>query len=210
MSTVDLELRPFKPGTTGWTATDLDDPEIERLWLQGRYEIVEGVLTSMPAAFYAGGESLVELIYLIKEHGKRRGTKFSFSVEVDVVVSSRRVARSDAAMLLPDARQKQRAAIARKMGKVDTKRTRVYVPPTLIIESLSPGHEDHDLATKRQWYADFGVPHYWILNAFAKELLCLRLEAGGYAEEVKAREAEIVRPSLFPGLTLELKDVWED
>jgi hypothetical protein len=208
MSIVDLELRPFKPGTTGWTASDLDDPDIERLWLQGRYEIVEGVLTSLPAAFYAGGESLVELIYLIKEHGKRLGTRFSFSVEVDVVVSPRRVARSDAAMLLPDARQKQ-LAIARKMGKVDTKRTRVYVPPTLIIESLSPGHEDHDLQTKRVWYAEFCVPHYWILNAFAKELLCLRLEAGSYVEEIKARECEIVCPSLFPGLSIELKGIWE-
>ena len=38
----------FVAGTLGWTADDLDDPRIERLWDQGRYEIVEGVLTQMP------------------------------------------------------------------------------------------------------------------------------------------------------------------
>lgn len=37
--------KPFEPGTTGWTAADLDDPRIEREWFRGRYEIVEGVLT---------------------------------------------------------------------------------------------------------------------------------------------------------------------
>ena len=52
-----VESRPFLPGTTGWTASDLDDPQIERLWFSGRYEIVEGVLTSMPPAYLAGGSA---------------------------------------------------------------------------------------------------------------------------------------------------------
>jgi hypothetical protein len=43
-----LVARPFLPGTTGWTASDLDDPAIERGWIRGSYEIVEGVLTTMP------------------------------------------------------------------------------------------------------------------------------------------------------------------
>src|SRR2546423_10789024 len=97
MSIVDVEIRPFGPGTTGWTAADLDDPEIERQWFRGRYEIVEGVLTEMPAAYFAGGESLSNLIYLMRI----QGVKARFATEVDIVVSARRVARSDAAALLP-------------------------------------------------------------------------------------------------------------
>jgi Uma2 family endonuclease len=209
MSTVDLELRPFKPGTTGWTASDLDDPEIERLWSRGRYEIVEGVLTEMAAAYFAGGEGLQNLLFQLHDFTKSEGIHARFATEVDIVVSARRVARSDAAVLLP-ADSRRQASAARKAGKKDLKRTRIYVPPTLVLESISPGHEDHDLATKRQWYAEFGVPHYWILDVFKQELLCLRLAAGSYAEEARARGAKAVRPSLFPGLTLELKDVWED
>jgi len=30
----------FEPGTTGWTEEDLDQPEIDRAWHGGRYEIV--------------------------------------------------------------------------------------------------------------------------------------------------------------------------
>ena len=209
MSAIDVELRLFKPGTTGWTAADLDDPDIERLWLRGRYEIVEGVLTTMPAAYYAGGESLTELIYLIKEHGKRLGEKRSFSVEVDIVISERRVARSDAAMLLPDALKRQRAA-ARLAGRRDVRRTPIYVPPTLVIESLSPGHEAHDLETKRLWYAEFGVPHYWLLNAFTRELLCLRLETGAYVQDAHGSVDQTISPALFPGLNIDLKDLWGD
>jgi Uma2 family endonuclease len=203
MSTVDVETRPFRPGTTGWTAADLDDPEIERLWFRGRYEIVEGVLAEMPAAYFAGGESLTNLIYVMRV----QGVKARFATEVDVVVSARRVARSDAAVLLP-ADSKRQAAAARKAGKTDLKRTRIYVPPTLIIESLSPGHEDHDLETKRRWYAEFGVPHYWILDAFAEELLCLRLKGRSYVEDASGRGKQTVRPSLFEGLRINLSEVW--
>jgi hypothetical protein len=40
MTSIATEPRPFQPGTTGWTVRDLDDPEIERQWFSGRYEIV--------------------------------------------------------------------------------------------------------------------------------------------------------------------------
>jgi hypothetical protein len=196
-------------GTTGWTAADLEDPEIERRWFNGRYEIVEGVLTKRPAAYFAGGESLYNLMRLVDEGSRSLGAKPRFSVEVDIVVSERRVARSDAAMLLPQDSRRQ-AAAAKKVGKTDVKRTRIYVPPTLVIESISPGHEDHDLETKRTWYAEFGVPHYWVLDAFKQELLCLALDGDEYLEEVAGRRKQTVRPSLFSGLTIPLKDVWGD
>ncbi|HZL38562.1 MAG TPA: hypothetical protein VFC78_24855 [Tepidisphaeraceae bacterium] len=51
--------RPFIPGTTGWTADDLDDPQIERQWEDGAYEIIEGVLTLMPAAYFAGSNAFL-------------------------------------------------------------------------------------------------------------------------------------------------------
>lgn len=54
MTPTGTSSRPFEPGTTGWTVHDLDDPEIERQWFEGRYEIVEGVLTKMPPAYFTG------------------------------------------------------------------------------------------------------------------------------------------------------------
>ena len=50
--------REFKPGTTGWSIDDLDDPEIERLWTGGRFEMVEGVLAEMAAPYFNCGLAL--------------------------------------------------------------------------------------------------------------------------------------------------------
>lgn len=76
MSRAATSSRPFEPGTTGWTVHDLDDPEIERQWFQGRYEIVEGVLTKIPPAYFAGGNVLFNVMHRIKEGGKYRRDAF--------------------------------------------------------------------------------------------------------------------------------------
>ena len=200
--------RPFEPGTTGWTVHDLDDPAIEREWFKGRYEIVEGVLTKMPPAYFAGGNALFNLLFLIKLHLRDRHLSGRFATELDVVVDEARVAVSDAAMLTPadEARQAEAAKQARRR---DSRRTRILVPPTLIIESISPGHEHHDLRTKKQWYAEFEVPNYWILDGYVQTLQCLILEPDGYRVDASGRKSQRVRPSLFPGLVISLREIWD-
>jgi Uma2 family endonuclease len=198
------ESRSFEPGTTGWTARDLDDPEIERHWFNGRYEIVEGVLTTMPPAYFVGGETLLRLISRVVLHtGEAAG---SFATEVDIVVDEDRVARADAAFLTPADKQRQRDA-ALAAGRKDLARTRILVPPTLIIECPSPGHESHDHRTKRRWYAEFGVPNYWLLDPFKSTLQCLVFRDGAFHDDVAGQGNEEVRPSLFPGLVLRLGEI---
>ena len=209
MSRAATSSRPFEPGTTGWTVHDLDDPEIERQWFQGRYEIVEGVLTKMPPAYFAGGNALFNVMFLVKTRLKRAGLTGRFSTEVDVVVDDDRLARSDAVMMTTHDESRQKKA-GRAAGRSDPKRTRILIPPTLIIESISPGHEHHDLKTKRRWYAEFGVPNYWILDGYAESLECLVLEGGKYRRDAFGRRSEEVRPSLFPGLVFSLAEIWRD
>ena len=206
MSLAASETRPFEPGTTGWTASDLDDPEIERLWFAGHYEIVEGVLAKMPPAYFTGGEALYRVMYRITSHvGEKAG---SFAPECDIVVDEDRVARADAAYLTPAQKQLQeKAALA--AGRRDLKRTRILIPPTLIIECISPGHENHDERTKRRWYAEFGVVNYWILDPFKQTLKCLVLQSGVYIDDAVGKSDDILHPSLFPGLVLRLSEIWD-
>ena len=204
-----LTSRPFMPGTTGWTAGDLDDPEIERQWMRGRYEIVEGVLTTMPAAYFSGGNAAFNLIYLIKSHLREERLPGRFSTEVDIIIDEDRVARADAVMLLPKDEAAQRKA-ARAAKRRDVQRTRILVPPTLVIESISPGHERHDLRTKRRWYADFGVPNYWLLDAFAQSLKCLQIDAPDYRVQANGRADDKIEVPLLPGLVIPLATVWND
>jgi Uma2 family endonuclease len=200
--------RAFVPGTTGWTADDLDDHAIEAQWLRGGYEIIEGVLTTMPAAYFAGGEAVENLVYIVKSHLEPRGVWGGFAPEVDIIIDKTRVVRADSVYLTPEQKERQRQA-AKAIRRRDVRRTRILVPPSLVIESISPGHELHDEQTKKRWYAEFGVANYWLLNAFKRTLRTLVLDGKSYREDGVGRDEDVVNPSMFPGLAIPLKKLWE-
>jgi Uma2 family endonuclease len=199
----------LKPGTTGWSVDDLDNPRVEARWVHGRYEIIEGVLTTMPAAYFEGSVAITKLIFAVMSHLRATSTRGEFATELDIVIDPTRVVKADAAYLSPEDRRRQREAAA-AAGRADVRRTRILVPPTLLIESVSPGHELHDERTKRRWYAEFGVRHYWLLNSFQRTLRCLSLQGSAYREDAVGRDAEAVRPSAFPGLVIPLDQVWAE
>lgn len=211
MTSLDAEIpvRKFEPSTTGWTAADLYDPAIERQWFDGRYEIIDGKLIEVPPHFFAESEKLANLIDRIKDHVKAEaGSPRGFARGVDVVITDQRVLRPDLVYLDPAAKFRQRAAAIAGGRGID--RSRVLVPPTLVIEMISPGHEAHDRVTKRKWYAEFGVPHYWLLDAFAPSLECLVLDGDAYRQDVVGHNDDVIRPAAFPGLVIPLAEVWEE
>jgi Uma2 family endonuclease len=202
-----VESRPFLPGTTSWTARDLDDPEIESKWLSGRFEIIEGVLTTMAPAYFAGSRAIQELVFCLKAHLRSHGKTDDFASELDIILDDTRVVVADAAWLTA-ADLKKQARAAKQIGLRDLTRTRILVPPTLIIESISPGHEHHDAQTKSKWYAEFGVPNYWILDGFARSLKCMTLHGKEYRIDAEGQDQDQVRPSLFPDLIIALSTLW--
>jgi Uma2 family endonuclease len=209
--------RPFKVGTTGWTVEDLDDPKIERQWEQGSYEIVEGVLARMPAAFFDGVLPLTRLQRLIIRHLDNKKLSGDFGFEVDFVVDRRRVAKPDMIFLTPTDLRLQAEARARGTRKSGTPADqarlrfgRFLVPPTLVVESISIGHEDHDQETKRRWYAEARVPYYWLLNAYQRSLECLVLKGKRYRVDQAGRDRDEIRPSAFPGLVIPLGELWDE
>jgi Uma2 family endonuclease len=204
-----VRSKPFKPGTTGWTASDLDDPRIEAKWEWGRYEIINGVLTRMPAAFFIGGEMLANLIFEIKSQLKQLKIPGGFSIEADMIIDEQRVVKGDSCFMTPADKKKQ-AFAAKQHGKPDPNRARVYVPPTLIIESVSPGHRAHDRVTKFAWYAEFGVKHFWILDVFKKTLDEFVLHRGKYRQIAKLKGNATFRPAAFPLVPVKLSDVWPE
>lgn len=209
MSIITEQHREFLPGTTGWTVHDLDDPKIERLWNEGRYEIVEGVLAKMPPALFSGGNALFNLLFILRAHMRDHKLPGRFATEVDITLSEYRVVIADAALLMPDDLKQQAKAVG--TANVDEATdNRLLAPPTLIIEAVSAGHETHDTKLKKKWYLEFGVPNYWILNPYAQTLHCFRLEKRQYVLDVAGKREDIVKPKLFPGLSIELHRVWND
>jgi Uma2 family endonuclease len=204
----DTSSRPFEPGTTGWTAADLDDPAMEAQWAAGSYEIVEGVLTRMPPAYFTGGYSLYKLMRNVDAYLEQEGISAGFGTGVEIILDQARLSRADAALLTAED-EIRHAKAARAAGRKSPERTRILVPPTLIIESVSPGHELHDERTKKRWYAEFGVPNYWLLDALKRSLQCFRLEGTEYHLDVAGRNDDEIRPSAFPGLVIPLARLWK-
>jgi Uma2 family endonuclease len=202
-----IASKPFRPGTTGWTAADLDDPRIEGRWERGRYEIINGVLTRMPAAYFIGGESLFKLMSEIHHQLKARRIPGSFSIEVDIIIDDLRVVKGDSCFMTPADKRKQVVA-AKKHGKPDPQRARIYVPPMIVIESVSPGHGAHDRVTKFAWYAEFGVPHFWIIDAYKRTLEAFVLERGKYKQLANLAGNARFCPTPFPKVQVALADVW--
>ncbi|HEX4793846.1 MAG TPA: Uma2 family endonuclease [Humisphaera sp.] len=202
-----VRSKPFKVGTTGWTASDLDDPHIESKWERGRYEIISGVLTRMPPAYFVGGATLLNLIHELLTQLKLKQIDGGFSVAVDLIIDEQRVVKGDSCFLT-SADAKKHAAEAKKHGKLDPARARIYVPPTIVIEAVSPGHHDHDRVTKFAWYAEFGVKHFWILDAFARTLDAFVLERGKYKQVADLSENDTFRPAAFGDVHVKLADVW--
>ncbi|MDB5293304.1 MAG: hypothetical protein JWL69_4545 [Phycisphaerales bacterium] len=201
--------RPFELGTTGWTAAHLDDPQFEREWMRGAYEIVEGVLTTMPPAYFIGGRAAARVVHRVMTYQDQHHAPGDFAIEAEIIVDEARVARADVAFLTP-ADQAYQTEAAKAAGRLDIDRTRILIPPTLIIESISPGHQQHDRRTKRRWYAEFGVANYWLLDVFGRSLECLVLDGSDYRVDAIGRNDEELRPSLFPGLVIRLRELWGD
>ncbi|MDB5291746.1 MAG: hypothetical protein JWL69_2987 [Phycisphaerales bacterium] len=199
--------RQFEPGTTGWMVDDLQDPDVQWRWSEGRYELVDGVLTKMAPQGIQGIRPLVRLQSLIQRHLDDTQQRGAFYHEVDILLSRGRVPRPDLAFLSAeqDARQVQ---IEQEKGISEADYAPIFIPPILVVESVSAGHEDHDRVTKRNWYAAFGIPHYWLLTAHERSLVCLILDGGNYIEESSGNGDATLRTSALGGMAISLGGLW--
>jgi Uma2 family endonuclease len=69
----------------------------------------------------------------------------------------------------------------------------------LVVEVVSPSKPDHDLVTKRQEYAQAGIPEYWVVNPETETIIVLRLEHDHYAEHGEFKRGETATSALLIG-----------
>jgi Uma2 family endonuclease len=80
--------------------------------------------------------------------------------------------------------------------------------PELVVEIVSPTSKSHDRVRKLDWYAQIGVPEYWIVDADARTLERLVLADGKYTIAQHGSGDEIFRPKSMRGLQIDLADLW--
>ena len=69
--------------------------------------------------------------------------------------------------------------------------------------------EQFDRHVKAQRYAAFGVPHYWVLDPDERRLECYTNVDGAFVLSVSGDGNADVSPSVFPGLTVRLVQIWQ-
>jgi Uma2 family endonuclease len=124
-------------------------------------------------------------------------------------LADKRLVKVDAVYLTREDELRQKKANA-QLPRPRLIYCRLMFPPTLVIESVSIGHEAHDYETKRAWYAEFGIPNYWLINAHPRTLDWLVLDGQTYRVDQAGQQKDELRPSLFSGLVIKLGELWLD
>ena len=77
----------------------------------------------------------------------------------------------------------------------------------LVMEVVSPDDPKRDYVSKRADYAAAGVPEYWVVDAAARQVLVLRLEAGAYVEHGKFGPGQRATSARLPGFGVSVDEV---
>ena len=81
--------------------------------------------------------------------------------------------------------------------------------PQLVVEVISPSSRSYDRVAKRAWYAEIGVPEYWIIDPELRVLERLVLDGNDYAVAETVSEGEVFCPPSFDGLRIVVDELWD-
>lgn len=161
-----------------------------------RYEIHEGELSVTPASSPQHQRTLRNLNAIIWPHVKMRELGEVFFAPIDCILSETTVVQPDLVFL-----DTNRLHFISARG--------IEGPPTLVVEILSPATTSMDRSTKRQLYARYGVPYYWIIDPVARTIEVHRLSEPGYQLLQRAIGDELISLSPFSDLVFSLASLWE-
>lgn len=168
MTAVEHEVA-FAPGLLEW----LDEHEV-------RYEVIDGMLVVSPPPTIPH-ERLVMRVIVALHKAAVAGT--------EVFSSGVKIFYRGAWHVYPD------VSVVR-VRDADLEEDGMHVPPLLVVEVLSPSTRRKDLLLKREIYAEFGIPSYWLLDPPTRTLTVLTLRDGAYVETARGSRLELGAP--FP------------
>lgn len=82
--------------------------------------------------------------------------------------------------------------------------------PQLCVEVIEDATRAQDRGIKRERYAHFGVPEYWIVDWEEETVEVYTLEDGAYTKLCAAREADMISSRALPGIELQPAMLFKD
>jgi len=162
---------------------------------RNRYEILDGELSVTPAPRTKHQSISSHLHRILANHVVANQLGDVYAAPTDVILAPTSVVQPDLIFIGND------------RGRVVTERG-VEGAPTLVFEILSPTTHRTDRETKAQLYAKYGVPHYWLIDPDQQVLEAYELSGDQYNLVTRAQDADRFTPSVFPGLSIQISDLW--
>ena len=154
-----------------------------------RRELIEGQLVVTASPITRHQQLVVRLIVAFYAHLSEHGGGQVFPAPYDVVLSGHDVVEPDVIFVADE-----RANIVGERN--------VTGVPSLLIEVLSDARTDR--VRKRDLYARFGVPEYWIVDGEADRVEVYRLESGGYGKPEILEPGDTLTLEILAGFTLDI------
>jgi Uma2 family endonuclease len=162
---------------------------------RNRYEILDGELSVTPAPRTQHQRTSSHLHVILANHIRARQLGDIYAAPTDVILAPTTVVQPDLIYVGNDRRP------------IVTERA-IEGTPTLLIEILSSTTHQTDRVIKAQLFARYQVPHYWLIDPDQRMLEAYELTRDHYNLVANARDADVFTPSLFPGLSIQLSDLW--
>jgi Uma2 family endonuclease len=154
-----------------------------------RRELLEGELLVSPSPRTRHQVISWRLTALIAQHLDAHGGGSAFAAPLDVVLDEHTVVEPDLFFVASD-----------REGIITE--TNIQGAPSLVIEILSQPRIDR--VRKRDIYARFAVPEYWIVDPDADRVEVHRLRGEGYAKPEIIEPGEVLTTPLLAGLEIDV------
>lgn len=159
-------------------------------------ELVYGVVREPPAPRYGHQSVVTRLTCLLDRHVHEHALGSVCVSPVDVVLDE-----PAALVVQPD-------IIFVAQQRLHIVRDRVWGPPDLVVEVLSPRTATRDRITKLCWYSQYGVRECWLVDPRGRSIEVHDLEAGQASPTHLFDGDRTIRSSVLAGLALRASQVF--
>ena len=164
---------------------------------EGVWELVDGVLEKMAEPSKEHQHLIGVLYWLIRSHLVAAISRPGIALPgIALALSQSRVAVPDLVYVRTERQYLWQ-------GRIMTG------APDLVVEALSQDRAK-DLVRNRQWYAEAGIPEYWILDPVNDTLTVLELAGGQYIERAALGRNDTLTTPAIPGLSISLNALFDD
>jgi Uma2 family endonuclease len=161
---------------------------------EGIEEVVQGEIRKMPPNKIIHADVVENLADLLKAQVDRK------TVQVRVSTFGLVIRRDPVTTRVPDIAVFIRKNVVEQDGYI-------HSAPELVVEVLSPANTRAERTEKLTDYESLGIPEVWVVSPEAQTVEVLLLKDGRLSTAVLLREGQL-RPSQFPGASIDIASIW--